>query len=143
MTALLAIVFFANITFAHSVDFHLYQGELQSFAIFGEKASCSKMTEAEMAAPRSCCDVKKKFSGLSFKQKSCCESVQLVQDNLLNKPSVDIDQSVWVQFDFTNLVHELHVPALKEFNEHPKVEIPPPPNVVYQSSLEHLQVFII
>lgn len=143
MTALLAIVFFANITFAHSVDFHLCQGELQSVAFFGEKASCSKMMEAKMAAPRSCCDLKKEVSGLSFKPKSCCDNVQVVQDDILNKPSVDIDQTSLVAYDFVNNFEGVNVKLDQISFLTEKVEIPPPPNIYCQHTPENLQVFII
>ena len=140
---LMAILFFSNVTFAHSLDFHICQGELQSVAFFGQKASCSKMMEAEMDTPRSCCDVKKDQSGLVFKQKSCCENVQLVQDNLLDKPSIDLDNTSINSIDFIHNFEETTV-NLKQVNlVIEKVEIPPPPNIQSQHSQENLQVFVI
>lgn len=143
ITAILAVVFFANVTFAHSIDFHLCQGELQSVAFFGEKATCSKMLEAEAKAPLSCCDLLKKRTGLNFDQKSCCDNVQVVQDNVLLKPSLDVEQSVEVLLDITNvlsanafILHAVHFVG-------ERVEIPPPPNIAYHLTPETLQVFII
>ena len=142
----LTIVLFSNITFAHSIDFHLCQGELQSVAFFGEKASCSKLKEAEASqsgveAPPSCCDAKKSQKGLIFKQKSCCDNVQVIQDNVLNK--TDVDQSISTPISFINDFEILEVKLNKVNPTVEKVEIPPPPNIVYQHSQENLQVFQI
>lgn len=139
----LAILLFSNVTFAHSLDYHLCQGELQSVAFFGQQASCSKMMEAEMPAPRSCCDVKKDQSGLVFKQKSCCDNVQVIQDNVLQKPSLDIHQSNFVSLNFINDFEELNVNLDQAIQVIEKVEIPPPPNIYREHSQENLQVFII
>lgn len=139
----LSMLFFANVTFAHSVDFHMCQGELQSIAFFGKKASCTKMIEAQMAEPKSCCDQKREVKGIAFRKKSCCDNVQLLQDYQLNHPShdlVDVDffqVDVWL--DFASIVVPTKM-AIVGLNQE---EIPDPPDVLIQHSQEKLQVFII
>ncbi len=143
MIGLLALLFFSNVTFAYSIDFHICQGELQSIALFGQKASCSKMQEAKMSATRSCCDVKNNHAGLIFKQKSCCDNVQVKQDNVLQKPSLNIDQSSLISHNFINDFEELNINLEQTIQVIVKVEIPPPPNIYHKHSQENLQVFVI
>lgn len=139
----LALLLFSNVTFAHSIDYHICQGELQSVAFFGQKASCSKMMEAEMSAPRSCCDAKKDNSGLVFKQKPCCENAHFIQDNVFQKPSLDIDQSSFPSLNFINDFEGLNLSFDLTIRIVEKVEIPPPPTIYLKHSQEHLQVFVI
>lgn len=140
---LLSLVFFANVTFAHSIDFHTCQGELQSIAFFGEKATCSKMMEMEAATMPSCCDRKKEIIGVAFKQKSCCDSVQLLQDQLLNHPDVDNVKFLSIQTDIINDSFVINIPTTNQYVELPQEEIPDPPEIASQHTQEKLQVFII
>lgn len=149
MIGFLALLLFANVTFAHSLDYHMCQGELQSVAIFGKKATCSKMMKAEadslsgFESPRSCCDVKKKYAGYVFKQKSCCDNILLVQDNVLQKPSIDLQKASSLSLNFINNFTGLELKIIRAIHVVSKVEIPPPPNILQQHSQESLQVFII
>ncbi|MFK7783541.1 MAG: hypothetical protein AB8B56_00420 [Crocinitomicaceae bacterium] len=141
-TAFLALIFFANITFAHSVDFHLCQGEFQSVAFFGKKASCGKMMEAQMSAPMSCCDVKNESKGLVIREKSCCDNITVLQDNVLVKPSIDFD-NFNIDIDLFSDFKKVQFKLLQTNHTAEKVEIPPPPNIHFQHTQEKLQVFII
>lgn len=100
--------------------------------------------KAKMAVtPRSCCDKKKEVNGLVFEQKSCCDHLQIVQDNILNGPSFDADQLDVITFDFINDFEEIQFTQSKKHYFFSKVGIPPPPDILHQHSPENLQVFII
>ncbi len=143
LLGLLSLVFFANVTFAHSIDFHTCQGELQSIAFFGEKATCSKMMEMEASALPTCCHQKKEIRGVAFKQKPCCDSVQLLQDQLLNHPDVDNDKFLSLQKDIIKESFVINIPTRNQYVELPQEEIPDPPEITNQHTQETLQVFII
>jgi len=138
----MAIVFFANITFAHSVDFHICQGELQSIALFGQKATCGNMVEVQVTTQRSCCDVKQ-TSELSFRQKSCCDNVQITQDQVFANASIDIEHADFPILDLSTDFFPVSFQLTTLDSEIQNVEIPPPPNIRDQHSPENLQVFII
>lgn len=143
LIGVLVSVLFSNVTFAHAIDFHLCQGEVQSVALFGKKASCGAMMKAQKDAVRSCCDVKTERDGLVIKEKSCCDNVQVVQDNLLDKQGIDLlavnhfAVDVILNSDFLDFMIE-HKTAIVS-----KVEIPPPPILIYRHTQEQLQVFLI
>lgn len=139
----LVSVLFANVTFAYSIDYHLCQGELQSVAFFGNKASCGNKMDVSMNSTSSCCDAKKDLQELVIKQKSCCDNVQMIQDNLWHKPSLDLDGTAYFTVDFVLNNECLTFKIQPLFEEITKVEIPPPPTVRYWHTQEHLQVFII
>lgn len=98
--------------------------------------------KAKMDAPLSCCDVKKEIKGLSIQQKSCCDNVTVLQDNVLVKPSVDFDHFI-MTVDLINGFETVEFNLLQAKYTEEKVEIPPPPNIHSEHSQEKLQVYMI
>lgn len=139
----LIVLFFSNVTFARSIDFHLCQGEVQSFAFFGQKATCSKMIEAENQKPLSCCDSKKKINGLHFKQKSCCDNLVFLNDTDLEKSSGDLQISSLFTVDFTATFKSITPLFSSGVDSFLNEEIPPTPILFAEHSQEKLQVFRI
>lgn len=139
----LIVLFFSNVTFARSIDFHLCQGEVQSFAFFGQKATCSKMIAAKKQKPLSCCDSSKKMNGLHFKQKSCCDNLLFLNDTDLDKSSGDLQVSSLFVVDFIanfeSVISHFSSNQDSSLNE----EIPPPPILIAEHTQEKLQVFRI
>lgn len=148
MALLLAMVFFSNVTVALSVDVHFCQGKVESMALFGQRATCQKAIDAEMLEKEArqlppCCQKKRTQSGVTFSQKSCCENLQLLQDDVADKASNDLSFHV-----NQSVIAEAYVftvePVYMDFStEIENDEIPPPPILLRQHSQEVLQVYQI
>ncbi len=100
------------------------------------------MIEAKVE-PRSCCDPIKPINGLHFKQKSCCDNLVVSQQNLLDKPSVDLENTSSISHDFIADFGPFQAVSTHTIEVQLKEEIPPPPNLFRQHSQENLQVFLI
>jgi hypothetical protein len=148
MALLLAMVFFSNVTLALSLDIHFCQGKVESMALFGQRATCQKAIDAESLEKEArqlppCCQKKRTQSGVTISQKSCCENLQLFQDDVVDKASNDhsfqVTQTVVADayFCMATLVY------LDFGTEIKNVEIPPPPILLRQHSQELLQVYQI
>lgn len=94
-------------------------------------------------ARSSCCDPKNDPSDLGFMQKSCCDHVQVIQDNVYDKPGIDLNQTPSTSIDFNDDFPKIDVKFIHVVAVLDKMEIPPPPIISQQLSPEKLQVFII
>lgn len=142
-TLLLAMVLFSNVTFAYSVDIHLCQGKVESMAFFGQTATCVKMIQIEAPKLPPCCQKKQAPKGITLSQKSCCENVQLFQDNPAQKASDDGNLQA-LHLEISGI--QWHTPTLfyvLSTTDQPVHEIHPPPILVGENSQEKLQVYQI